>query len=61
MKPFATVAVVIFSVMAIVHLIRLAQGWEVVVGGFSVPVAWSAPAAIILGGLAFLLWRESRR
>ena len=40
MKPFTTIAVAIFTLMAIVHLLRLAFGWEIVVlSGSSSPVA----------------------
>jgi len=61
MKPFTTIAVAIFGVMAVVHVIRLLTGWEVIVAGFVVPVWWSGPAVVIIGGLAFMLWREARR
>jgi len=58
-KPFILTAVVVFVLIALVHLVRLFTGWEVVVNGFVVPVWWSAPILVIFGGLAFLLWREA--
>jgi hypothetical protein len=61
MKPFTTIAVAIFTVVALVHLLRLFAGWEVVVIGFAVPVWWSAPGFVIAGGLALMVWREARR
>jgi hypothetical protein len=60
MKPFTAIAVVIFTLMAIVHLIRLFAGWEVVVGGFVIPLWWSALGLVIAGGLALMVWREAR-
>ena len=42
MKPFTTIAVAIFTLMAVVHLLRLAFGWEVVVTGYVIPVARGA-------------------
>jgi len=59
-KPFTTIAVVVFSVVAIVHLLRLFMGWEVIVTGFVIPVWWSAFGLVIAGGLAIMVWREAR-
>ena len=60
MKPFTTIAVAVFTLMAIVHLLRLFAGWEVVVTGFVVPVWWSGVGLVIAGGLALMVWREAR-
>jgi hypothetical protein len=60
-KPFTSIAVVIFTVIAIVHLFRLFQGWAVTVAGFVVPVWWSALGLVIAGGLAIMVWREAQR
>ena len=61
MKPFTTIAVIIFTLIAIVHLIRLFVGWEVTVVGFVIPVWWSALGLVIAGGLALMVWREAKR
>jgi len=60
MKPFTKIAIVVFSLVAILHLLRLIFGWEVIVSGMIVPVWFSAIGFIIAAGLAFLLWRENR-
>ena len=60
MKPFTTIAVVIFTIVAIVHLLRIILGWEVTIQGTVVPMWASYLGLIIAGGLAFLLRRESR-
>jgi len=60
MKPFTATAVVVLTIVAVIHLLRLLAGWEVVVSGFVVPVWWSAPGCIVAAGLAFMLWREAR-
>jgi hypothetical protein len=44
----------------VVHLVRLFAGFEVIIARFGVPLWWSAPGCIIAGGLAFMLWRETR-
>ena len=61
MKPFTMIAVVIFTVVAIIHLIRLFQGWAVTIAGFTVPVWWSGLGLVIAGGLALMLWREAQK
>jgi hypothetical protein len=59
MKPFTTIAVVFLTLIAIVHLLRLFAGWEVIVAGFVIPVWWSALGLVIPGGLALMVWREA--
>ena len=59
MKPFTTIAVAVFTLVALVHLARLMAGWEVVVAGFGVPVWWSAIGLVVAGGLALMVWREA--
>ena len=60
MKPFTTIAVVFLVLIAIVHLLRLFAGWEVIVTGFVVPAWWSGIGFVIAGGLALMVWREAR-
>jgi hypothetical protein len=59
-KPFTTIAVGVFALMALVHIFRLAFGWEVTIQGSVVPMWVSTLGVIIAGGLAVMLWRESR-
>jgi len=61
MKPFSTIAAVIFAVLSLAHLFRLYFHWEVIVNGFIIPQWVSVPACILSGALAFTLWREARR
>jgi hypothetical protein len=60
MKPFTTIAIVIFSLIALAHLLRIVFKWEVIANGISIPLWPSAVAAVILGVLAYMLWRENR-
>lgn len=60
MKPFTKIAVAVFTIVAVLHLTRLLTGWEVIVGGFVVPVWWSGLGLVIAGGLALMVWREAR-
>jgi hypothetical protein len=61
MKPFTNLAVIIFALIALVHLFRLIWRFEVIVGGTMLPQWVSLPGAIIAVVLALMLWRESRR
>ena len=61
MKPFSTIAAAILALVALVHLLRLAYGWEVTVAGWVVPIWLSVVGFIVAGGLAALVWREARR
>jgi membrane protein implicated in regulation of membrane protease activity len=60
-KPFTLIAIVLFSLIALMQLLRLILGWEVVVNGMPVPVWVSGIAFVIAAGLAVMLWRETRK
>ena len=60
-KPFTAIAVGLLSVVALVQLLRLVQGWEVSIGGVSIPMWASAVAVVVAAGLAAMLWIEMRR
>jgi len=59
-KPFTTIAVGVFALVALLHMLRLAFGWEVTIQGSVIPMWVSVLGVIIAGGLAIMLWRESR-
>jgi hypothetical protein len=61
MKPFTTLAMIIFALIALVHLYRLIRPFEVVVDGGTVPQWVSVAGLVVAGGLALMLARESRR
>jgi len=60
-KPFTLLAVVLFSLIALLQLLRFGLGWEVAVNGVTVPVWVSGIAFVIAVGLALMVWREMRR
>ena len=60
-KPFTILAVLVFAIVAVVHLLRLIFGWEVTVNGAVVPIWLSAVGLVVAGGLAAGLWWESRK
>jgi hypothetical protein len=60
LKPISTVAVVVFFLVALAHLVRVVLGWDVSVNGVSIPIWVSVVACAVTAVLAFMLWRESR-
>ncbi|HWX65360.1 MAG TPA: hypothetical protein VNZ27_02930 [Rhodanobacter sp.] len=61
MKPFTTIAVVVFACVALLQLIRFVDAWPVSIDGFAIPVWASAIIFVIASMLAVMLWRENRR
>jgi len=52
-KSFAFVSGIIFTIVALVHLLRLALGWDITIGGWLVPMWVSWPGLIIPGILGY--------
>jgi hypothetical protein len=59
MKPFTLLTVVFLALIAVLQLVRLIFGWPITVEGMDIPVWASAVAAVVAGGLAAMLWKES--
>lgn len=38
MKPFTTTAVIVFMLVAVLHLLRIVMGWEVLIQGTVSPM-----------------------
>jgi len=57
MKPFTTIAGVLFLVIAAVHAYRLYTGFAITAAGYAIPVPWSW-AGVALG---VMLLSEARR
>lgn len=58
MKPFTLVAIAVFGLMALMHVLRLFLGWDLSFNGVFVPLWASVLGFLIAGGLALGLWRE---
>ncbi len=61
MKTFTGIAIGVFSVVAVLHLLRIIFGWEVTLNGTVIPLYANAIGFVIAGGLAVGLWRENRK
>lgn len=60
-KPFTTIAIFIFILVAFLHLLRFLLGWKVVIEGAEISMWASVVGGIVAGGLALMLWRESKK
>jgi len=60
MKPFTTLAVIIFAIMALVHLLRMILDFQIIIGNHAVPQWASVVGLIVAAALAVMVWRESR-
>jgi hypothetical protein len=52
-KTFSLVAGVVFGIVALVQILRIALAWEVVIGGWTAPMWFSWIAVIVAGFLSF--------
>ena len=52
---------VIFLIISVMHVLRLAKGWEAVIAGVEIPLWASGVAAIIAGYLAVRGWQFSKK
>ena len=60
MKPFTTMATIVFTLVAVLQLVRVLEGWDVAIGSFHVPMWASVVAAAFAALLAVMVWRENR-
>jgi hypothetical protein len=56
-KTYCLLAGIIFTLVALFHLIRIFEEWPVIIGDWSVPNAVSWVALVVAGGLALLGFR----
>jgi hypothetical protein len=60
-KMFATIAGVIFALVALLHLLRLIMGWSVVIDSWTVPMWVSWIGIVVAGGLSYYGTRLAMR
>ena len=56
-KTFVATAGVVFSLVAVLHALRLLLGWEAMIGGWHVPMWLSWLALALAGYLAYTAFR----
>ena len=52
-KMFATIAAVIFALVALLHLLRLVMGWSIVIDSWTVPMWVSWMGLVVAGALSY--------
>ena len=57
-RPFTLAAVVVFSLVSLLQLVRLLLGWEVTIAAVAIPLWVSGVAFVVAAVLAAMLWRE---
>jgi hypothetical protein len=60
-KPFSILAVFIFVVVALLHMVRVTSGWEVITNGETIPMWVSLLGVVLAGGFAFGVLCESQQ
>jgi hypothetical protein len=58
MKTGTLLAIVVFSVVALAHLLRLVMQAEITVDGVIIPMWTSYPGVALPAVIAYMLWRE---
>jgi hypothetical protein len=59
-KTYMTVTATLFLVVAIMHLLRIIFGWQVEIGGLSIPFWVSWLGVLVAGALAYLGFTQYR-
>ena len=59
-KPFTLIAVVVFSMVSLLQLLRLLLGWAITINGITIPLWASGVACVAAAALAVMVWRERR-
>jgi len=60
-KPFSQIAVLIFALVSLAHLLRLVFGWEILLNGMLLPDWASLLICLLTAGLSYGLYRELRK
>ena len=60
MKPFTTIAIVVFAIICLGHILRLIAGWEAEINHMAIPIWVSGIGALFAGLLAVMLWKENK-
>ena len=58
-KPFTFIAIIFLSFVALMHIVRIATGTEILINHWSVPMWLNGLGALITGCLAVMLWKEN--
>ncbi len=60
MKTGSLLAIIVFTIVALAHLLRLVDGTQIVIGSTSIPMWVSILGVLAPGLIAILLWKETK-
>jgi hypothetical protein len=60
MKTGTLLAIIVFTIVAVAHLLRLVDGTQIVVGSTTIPMWVSFVGVLVPGLIVVLLWKEAR-
>ena len=60
-RTFTIIASAIFTVVALLHVLRIFLGWPAVIGGWTVPMWLSWIGLVVAGGLSYFGIRLAMR
>ena len=55
-KQAHTLTATLFTIISVLHLTRVAKGWDAVIAGWQVPMWVSWVAIVVAGYLAYHFW-----
>ena len=59
-RPCTRVASIFLGIITLLHLLRVAAGWEIVIHEWQVPAWINLVLGAVTALLSVMLWRESR-
>ena len=59
-KPFTTLVVLLFSLGALVHLLRFYVQFQIIIGSHTIPIWMSGVFIIVFGILGYGLYKEKK-
>ena len=59
-KSYLLATAIVFSVIGLIHLLRIILGWEAVIGGWTVPLWVSWLALIVCAAFAYFGFTHAR-
>jgi uncharacterized membrane protein len=60
LKTGTLLAIIVFTIVAVAHLLRLVDGTQIVVGSTTIPMWVSFVGILVPGLIVVLLWKETR-
>ena len=60
MKTGSKLAIILFTIVSIAHLLRMIFAVSVTIGSWNAPLLISVFGFVVPGAIAWMLWRESK-